>query len=152
MVMRVTLKKVYLSEPILLETIAASGFWVDFASATISGRAIFVPANANDAQLCGESFHVETGYKALRDYQILTKEARRPASMKALDDPGDYEVVAEVQSVMPLGDEVNGVIVDAEAGEARFTLTEDEIGERVPDIGDVVSFKLIELSLWDENL
>jgi hypothetical protein len=132
--------------------IAAPGFRVDFASAITAGRAIFVPYNAGADQLCAESFYVETEYKALRDYQILSKEARRPASVKALDYPGDYEALAEVKSVMPLGDEVKRVIVNVEAGEARLILITEEIGEKVPEVGDVVHFRLVELSLWDENI
>ena len=143
--------KVHPTKLILMGNIAAPGYWVDFISATISGQAIFVPANA-DEQLSGQSYYVETNYEAIRDYQIMTEEKVSSVSIKPLSNPGDYEVVAEVKFVLLTNNEINNPLVYVEVGEARFALTTNELGEQVPNVGDVVSFKLKELSLWDENI
>ena len=57
-----------------------------------------------------------------------------------------------MKSVTPLNDEVNRVLIVVEAGELWFTLTKLEIGYEMPGVSQFVHFKVVDLSLWDENI
>lgn len=95
---------------------------------------------------------METGYKTIKDYQVLSEANLTPVSIRPLPYPGDYDIVAEVKSVTPLHGETNEVVFDAGVDQIQFTLTSNEIEEAAPTIGDIIYFKLIELSLWDQNI
>lgn len=122
-------------------------FFVKFKSACFDGVARFVPASGLPADCAGHEFGVEIAQDFVTDFKIVS--GGEVLKVEPLEKVGSFRVCGEVRGVpKPTEGQTTTVVI----GEAYFTLTLDDIGKIRPDVGDVVTFIVHDLSLWDETI
>ena len=150
--MRIAVTNVLSSQPIPMGNTQASGYRISFKSDTVAGQAIFVPADTLADQFLEQQYYVETDYEGIENFRIWTRPDPPTLTIRPLTQPGDYELVAVVEAVTLLTDDINRVVVDVVAGDIAFTLTVTKLDSAVPSVGDVITCTVRALSLWDEAL
>ncbi len=151
--MIITVKQVFSDSAITIGYKPVQGYWIDFKSECVCGRAIFVPSNPDPvSQLCGQTFFTEANHDRIENFQRHGDDSIHTASLVPLSKDGNFHFVGQVRSVLPLADKEKQTLIVVAAGDFLITLMSDEIENNVPEVGEVVSFDIIELSLWDENI
>lgn len=125
-------------------------FPVQFSAAALTGRARFVPSSGDAEGLVGQSFQVEIEQGRVTDLRRVGVEAE--PKVIALAEPGSFQVCGIVRAVVPLGETDGSVLVSVVAGEAVFTLCQDDLRGMALSQGERVTFTAHEVSLWDEAI
>lgn len=127
------------------------GYPVQFSSLDIKGGALFVPKTANVEGCVGQSFYVEIGQERVTNLERVAHEGNAEAVV-ALSEFGAFCVCGTVTSVVPLDEPEGNQVVTIAAGEAVFTLCQEDLGSVKLVQGEKVAFVAHEVSLWDEAI
>ena len=126
--------------------------WVNFTAERIVGSAIFFPSSRRDVSaLSGQKFFVEVDRSTVTNFQ---RHGNDPlvSEIRPLAEKGNYHITGQVNSVMYLDDEKQEAVIDLINQDIGFAAYSNEINGELPNVGESVSFDLIELQLWDLNL
>jgi hypothetical protein len=126
------------------------GYLVRFRSELTSGIALLAATQSVSSAMCGREITVEVGQRAIESVQVVLPEEPRAFRLSPLPEPGNYEVVGEVSGGI-LGEDGGLFLVDVCVGDARFTLTTEDVNLSLYGLGDWVRFRIIGLVLWDTN-
>lgn len=149
--MQITITAILAETAVPIRFTSIDGFWVNFTAEHIVGSAIFVPYNSeNISALIGQTFFVELNHERIINFQCHRNDFIK-CSIIPLAEIGNYKVTGKVTSVVFV-DNGKTALIDLKVGDANFTIDSNEIMNQIPQVGEIVSFDLIELSLWDENL
>lgn len=140
--MKITVTSINTEEAVLLRGTSALGWRGKFGCPLVIGDAIFVPARSREYNLkVGNSLTVETSYDEIANVRLVA--AGTPDTMRALDNPTDYEVTGTVTFVAPKG------IAKISVRGLMFTLERKELNGIDPHPGQHLTFELRRLTLWD---
>lgn len=150
--MNITIRKIISDTPIKIGFVPTDGFWVEFESAEVLGQAIYVPYDPTAInQLCGQSFFAEPNYERIENFRRCA-DAEREVSIVPLPENGNFRMVGQVQSVMPISDVEKQFSFNVVTNDICIMLDGDEVKYDLPKQDEFVSLDIIELSLWDENI
>lgn len=120
------------------------GYRGRFECPLVSGEAVIVPYSGREEKLAvGNVISVETDQETVSDFKVETAEVE--PMIEALSTPGDYKV----RGIVVLNSD--NVVFDIEVGNFSFAVDNKDTGNLIPKVGDLVSFNIHGLSLWDEN-
>ena len=124
-------------------------FWVNFTAERIVGSAIFFPYRSNDlSPSSGEKFYVEVDHSTITNFQ---RHGNDPlvSAISPLAERGNYQITGQVNLVIYEADGIQELAIEVIAQSISFLLDSSEINSEFPNVGEMVSFDLIELQLWD---
>jgi hypothetical protein len=147
--MRITIERIDTSAMETRGYMQLPSFPVHFRSTTVSGNARFIPASSELQQCVGQSFDVEINQEAVTEFEV-SKCGGVDEAVVALPEQAAFRVHGVVTSVIQLSEPEGEQVITVKAKEAFFTLTQADVRDTQLSTGEVVSFVVHEVSLWDE--